>query len=246
MHAHGFGDLIADAQNRIERGHRLLKNHRQPAVTGFDALPGLQLRHVGAVEQDTPGPDPRARARQQSHRRKRGHALAAAGFADEAENFAACSISNVTRRRRCRPVLTREPDRDSKIANSEHVSPRRQRHVAESRVEAIAQRVADEVQRKCRQPRSSLPGKNSSHGARVMKVRDSASMLPQLGMSGGAPSPRKVQRSRAELRERKDEAGLHQQRRDQVRQDVLARSARASALPCCAPPRHRFRRASAR
>ena len=65
-----------------------------------------------------------------------------------------------------------------------------------------------------------MPGKNSSHGARVMKVRDSASMLPQLGMSGGAPRPEEIERRRAELREGEDEAGLHEQRRDQVRQDV--------------------------
>src|SRR4029078_2383974 len=35
------------------------------------------------------------------------------------------------------------------------------------------------------------PGKKSSQGARVIKMRDSASILPQLGISGGAPSPRK-------------------------------------------------------
>ncbi|MFK4695421.1 hypothetical protein ABIF42_001015 [Bradyrhizobium diazoefficiens] len=88
MHAHGFGDLIADPTNRVKRGHRLLKDHCHPAVARFDALPGLQLRHVAALQQDPAGPDPRAGLRQQSHHRKRGHALAAAGFADEAEDFA--------------------------------------------------------------------------------------------------------------------------------------------------------------
>ena len=36
-----------------------------------------------------------------------------------------------------------------------------------------------------------IPGNVSSHGARVMYIRPSLSMFPQLGMDGGMPSPRK-------------------------------------------------------
>ena len=42
--AHRFGDLLADPDHRIERGHRLLEDHRDIAVAGLDPLPRRQIR----------------------------------------------------------------------------------------------------------------------------------------------------------------------------------------------------------
>jgi hypothetical protein len=39
--AHGLGDLFADPQRRVERGHRLLKDHRHP--------PAADLAQVSAA-----------------------------------------------------------------------------------------------------------------------------------------------------------------------------------------------------
>ena len=84
-----FDDLIADGEARIERGHRLLKDHRQPiaAQVAFDLVGDVE--QIEAIETD------RSRHlgrlfRQESHDGKRRDALAAAGFADEAERRASC------------------------------------------------------------------------------------------------------------------------------------------------------------
>ena len=54
----------------------------------FDTLPGLQLRYVAALQQDPPGANPGTGLRQQSHDRKRGHALSTTGLADETKDLA--------------------------------------------------------------------------------------------------------------------------------------------------------------
>ncbi len=88
MAHHRLGDLMADGVDRIERGHRLLKHHRN--------LGAAHLRDLGLAErQDVAPADPNATgqhrtpARQQPHQRPHGHGLAGAGFADQAQDLAA-------------------------------------------------------------------------------------------------------------------------------------------------------------
>ena len=82
-------DLLADRVDRIERGHRLLEDHRHLAAAQAAALVGGEAEHVAALEQDRVGRDLAGRARHQAHDGERGHALAAAGFADQADGAAA-------------------------------------------------------------------------------------------------------------------------------------------------------------
>jgi hypothetical protein len=78
----GLDDLIADGEARIERGHRFLENHRQTvAAEVAQSLVG-HLQKIEAVETDRAG-NLGGVFRQQAHDRERGHALAAAGFADQ-------------------------------------------------------------------------------------------------------------------------------------------------------------------
>ena len=84
----GFDDLVADGEARIERGHRLLEDHGEPVA------PEVAQRLVGHVEQIEAVEADRAgnlcgTLRQQAHDGERGHALAAAGFADQAQRGAA-------------------------------------------------------------------------------------------------------------------------------------------------------------
>ena len=88
MRAHGFGDLLANAEGGVERGHRLLENHRHPTAA--------QLAHGGVVgkvellafENHLARADCRRTGRQQPHHRQRGHAFPATAFPDDAECLA--------------------------------------------------------------------------------------------------------------------------------------------------------------
>ena len=112
--AKGFFDLRADAEDRVERSHRLLKDHRQrTAAERAESVGGKREeihsmvgRGRGAHRQEClchfePGFAGNARAgREESHESERKHGLAGAGFADQAERFARCDaerdVSNGT------------------------------------------------------------------------------------------------------------------------------------------------------
>ena len=83
-----LGDLLADAHDRIERGHRLLEHHRDGVAADAAHLGFGKPDQLAAVQPDAAF-DPPGRVRHQAHDGERRHALAAAGFADHAEDFAA-------------------------------------------------------------------------------------------------------------------------------------------------------------
>ena len=83
----GLDDLVADGEARIERGHRLLEDHRQPVAAQVAQGFVGDIEQIEAVEADRAG-DLGGVLWQQPHDGERGHALAAAGFADEAERRA--------------------------------------------------------------------------------------------------------------------------------------------------------------
>ena len=81
MLAQHLRDLEADAEHRVERAHRLLEDHRDLGAAQRAQLARRTLQQVLALEND---PAARARIpRQQAQDRKRGHRLAAAGFAHQ-------------------------------------------------------------------------------------------------------------------------------------------------------------------
>src|SRR3954452_15088974 len=87
MAQNGLDDLLANGEARIERGHRLLENHRQPvAAQVAQGLVG-HVKQVETVEMNRAG-DLGGMFRQQAHDRERGHALAAAGFTYQPERGA--------------------------------------------------------------------------------------------------------------------------------------------------------------
>ena len=86
-HQH-LDDLLADGVARIERGHRLLEDHREAVAAQVAQLAVRQIEQPDAVEGHRAGHFG-GRLRQQAHHGQRGHALAAAGLADEPERRAA-------------------------------------------------------------------------------------------------------------------------------------------------------------
>ena len=89
-----FGDLLAGGEHRVERGHRLLEDHRNVRTTDT-----AHRRVVGAGEiEDTPvataeseasADDAPAAVFDEAHRREGGDRLARSGFADDGQRFTA-------------------------------------------------------------------------------------------------------------------------------------------------------------
>ena len=91
MQPHRLADLGADGQHRIERGLRLLEDHRHPAAAHLAHLGFGQGQEFGSAELRRTGRDPPGR-RQQTHQRQRRHRLAAARLAEQGEGLAATDV----------------------------------------------------------------------------------------------------------------------------------------------------------
>src|SRR5206468_8052623 len=79
--------LVADGEHRIERGLRVLEDHRDASAPNRPHLALGLLEEIVALEQDPAPDDPRRRPRHQSQQRERGHRLAAARLPDDAERL---------------------------------------------------------------------------------------------------------------------------------------------------------------
>ena len=59
-------DLVADLEGRVERGHRLLEDHRHAVAAQIGAAALGQAEKISTLEDDLAAGDPRRRARQQA------------------------------------------------------------------------------------------------------------------------------------------------------------------------------------
>ena len=82
-----LGQLLADREDRVERGHRVLEDHRDPAAAQLAEVVRFHLDEVGALEQDRAAGNVAGGLRQEAEDRERRHALAAAGFADDPDRL---------------------------------------------------------------------------------------------------------------------------------------------------------------
>ena len=104
----GLGDLVADGEDRVERGHRLLEDHRDRGCRGPRASrprrgPAGSGRRAGSRPPTIrPGPVDEA------HDGQRGDALAAAGLADHAQGLAVADLEAHAVDRPDDPVLGEE------------------------------------------------------------------------------------------------------------------------------------------
>ena len=83
--------LVPDGIERVQRGHGILKDHADAAAQQLAHLLAALLLQIHAVKQDGVGPDGGV-IRQQLHHRHHADALAAAGFADNADKLACVHI----------------------------------------------------------------------------------------------------------------------------------------------------------
>src|ERR1022692_1546059 len=90
MGEHRFGDLVSDAHDRIECGHRLLKDHRDARTSQMAELIRRKSRQVlwlafAILERDAARD--RGRRWQQAHDGKRSKRFSGARLADQPEDF---------------------------------------------------------------------------------------------------------------------------------------------------------------
>ena len=81
-----LGDLRPDPMQRVQGGHRLLEDHRDPVAAERPHRLLAEAHELAALEADRAA-DARA-LRGEPHQRERGHRLAGAQFADDAEALA--------------------------------------------------------------------------------------------------------------------------------------------------------------
>ena len=83
-----FLDLIADAEDRIQRRARVLKNIADHAAANLPQLGLVHLQHVAAVQENLAAHVTRRRRRHEPRDGERGHAFAATALAHEADGLA--------------------------------------------------------------------------------------------------------------------------------------------------------------
>jgi hypothetical protein len=86
MHLEHLADLVADREARVQRGDRLLEDHRDVAADDRAPLLRGDPRQVVAVEGHAIGRDG-GRPRQQPHQRQHRDGLARAGLADDGQHL---------------------------------------------------------------------------------------------------------------------------------------------------------------
>ena len=124
VQAQGFGNLLADGKNRIQRGHRLLKNHGQiraahPAHLGVRLL--IERDHLPVTP---PQPQPLAAhfaagGVKQTHQRQRGHRFSRTGLTHYRQRLAAAQAEGkLTHGLHLRRILLAE--RHVQVAHHQH------------------------------------------------------------------------------------------------------------------------------
>ena len=84
-----FTNLIAHGEHRVERGHGLLKNHRDAVAAHLAHAFFAGLDQVFALKQHLAAADAPRRAGNEPQQGQRGHAFAATRLAHHAQGFAA-------------------------------------------------------------------------------------------------------------------------------------------------------------
>ena len=228
MQPERLGDLRADAMQRVERGHRLLEDHR-------DAV-AANLAHLGLVEPDEIAPLEAQRAgdmgafRQQAHQRERGHGLARTGFSHDAERLARAQRERHVAHHSARSL--RRGQVDGEIGDLEqHLSaePAASGSSASRKPSPIRLRPST-------LSATASPGKSASRGATYIQVCASASMRPQDDERRLRAEPEVGQRGLGENRDGELDRRLNDQRGRDIGQHMAVARSRPARAPTPGPP----------
>ena len=89
---HRLGELVPDLQHRVERGHRILKDHRDLATPNIAQLLLAHLQQIASAEDCLALHDPTRRLRDQPEDGELADALARTRLADDPERLAGVDI----------------------------------------------------------------------------------------------------------------------------------------------------------
>src|SRR5688572_7622343 len=177
MLAQHLRDLEADAEHRIKRAHRLLEDHRDLGAAQRAQLARRTLQQVLALENN---PAACARIpRQQPQNGKRGHGLAAAGFAHQCHRAVLRDIEAHAFHRRdgaevhAQVAYAEEAHCSLGSSASRTASVNKLNAVTASAIAAVAAAICH-------------------HMPRISSLGASASMLPHETVSTPTPKPRKL------------------------------------------------------
>ncbi len=92
MRHHGLGQLQADRQNRVQRGHRFLEDHGDVAAANFPNLVLGAERQVLALEADFTADDLAGRLRDQTQNAERGNGFPRTGLAHDGDGFTGVDV----------------------------------------------------------------------------------------------------------------------------------------------------------
>src|SRR5215475_748671 len=192
MQPHGFADLVADPDHRIERGHRLLEDHGDAIAADLAHLGFVEGEQVGTLEQDLAADDAPGRVGYETHDRERTDALAAAGLADDRQRLAALDVEG----------YVVDGAKQAGIGEEDRLQALHVKDVAVGgccahQLRCLGSRMSRRASPNRLVPNTArlmaMPGKITSHGAvRTYSAADSDSMRPQDGCGSGTPSPRKA------------------------------------------------------
>src|SRR5882724_11891640 len=88
MEDDGLGDLVADGEDGIEGGHRLLEDHGDVFATNFPHVALFDGEEVAVGEEDFAVEDSAGGLRDEAEDGEGGDGFPAAGFADEGDGLA--------------------------------------------------------------------------------------------------------------------------------------------------------------
>src|SRR5947208_12689898 len=183
MAAQAFGDLLADRQHWVERGHRLLEDEADLLGADIVQFVARERHEVAALEQDLAVDDAARRHRDQLQDRHRGDGLAAAGLADHAERLA---------------LVERDVDAVDRLQHAvvgsevglQALDLEQRRHQI-TRLASSASRIPSPMKLMATTATKIAPPGNSAQWAAMSrKSLASNNSRPQVGTSGGKPRPR--------------------------------------------------------
>src|SRR5436190_15564057 len=184
-----LADLPADGQHRIQRGHRVLEDHRDLAAANAPQRPVPEPQQVTPPEErgaagDVTGP------RQDAEQRECGHALAAARLADDAERLARADLERDAVDGVDGAAVGAELDAQP-LDLEEEV---RRHQIRPRSLGSRASRRASPIRLKPRAEMTiAMPGMIASHGATWRYSFVLVSIAPHSGLAGSwSPSPRKL------------------------------------------------------
>src|SRR6266436_3786879 len=191
-----FSDLPVDAEERIQRGHRVLQDHGNLSTTDATHLARLFCRQLLPGKFDAAADNARCRGKQTDDRQA-GRGLAASRLADEPDRLAFA-------KRKADPV-----DRFDHAGPAKREVMRLQVGYPQQRAHRGAyilrscgsRRTLSQSPSSCvasTTSRMPSPGKMVSHQSPTISIdRPSASIDPQAGSGGGTPTPRKLSEASA-------------------------------------------------